>query len=245
VTTDFRIIQDNYLRTRDRIAAAAKTSCKSPDKIRVVVVSKGQSAELIRIAIKAGINLFGENYPEESVKKMEMMDFPAGLEWHMIGHVQSRKVDLVAQHFQFLHSLDSIKLAKRLDRVCDQEGKKLPVLLEFNLGGEPSKKGWIADQEQKWPALIEELVSLRDLPNLSVRGLMCMPPLGDQAESSRPYFIQTRKLQEYLTAQLPDLQWTELSMGTSLDYHIAVEEGATLVRIGTAILGTRTNLSHF
>jgi len=241
VTKELHIIQENYLRTLDRIAAAAKASGRSPEMIRLVVISKAQSVEVIKIAIQAGIKLFGENYPEEAVEKMETLGFPVDLEWHMVGHVQSRKVDLVAKHFQLLHSLDSLKLARRLDRSCGQEGKKLPVLLEFNIGGEASKNGWLANQEKKWPDLLDELVNLRDMPNLSVKGLMCMPPPADLAEISRSYFIKTRKLQDFLRTQLPDLQWTELSMGTSADYDIAVEEGATLIRVGTAILGTRTN----
>jgi hypothetical protein len=239
VNPDLHLIQDNYFRALDRIAVAAKAGGGSPDKIRLVVVSKGQSTEMIRIAMEAGIKIFGENYTKEAVEKMETLGFPIDVEWHMIGHVQSRKVNLAARHFQFLHSLDSLKLARQMDHSCGEEGKKLPVLLEINVGGEASKKGWIADHESKWPDMLEDLGKLRELSNLFVNGLMCMPPLTDQAESSRPYFIQTRKLQEFLKDQLPDLQWTELSMGTSLDYDIAVEEGATLVRVGTAILGSR------
>jgi hypothetical protein len=157
----------------------------------------------------------------------------------MIGHVQSRKAQLVAENFNLLHSLDSLKLAKRLDRFCSKAGRTLPVLLEFNVGGEDSKSGWLAGEKTLWPALLDEVAEIIALPNLQVRGLMTMPPLGETAEFSRPFFQKLKRLQEYLASQFPSATFTELSMGTSGDYEAAVQEGATLVRVGTAIVGTR------
>ncbi|MHB8777795.1 MAG: YggS family pyridoxal phosphate-dependent enzyme, partial [Anaerolineales bacterium] len=159
--------------------------------------------------------------------------------WHMIGHVQSRKAQLLAMNFNFLHSLDNLKLAKRLDRYCGEAGRNLPVLLEFNVGGEESKGGWLAWDETRWPELLAELAEIPALPNLKVRGLMTMPPLGENAEFSRPFFRKLKRLQEYLSTQFPQVDLSELSMGTSFDYEVAVEEGATFVRVGTAIVGAR------
>jgi pyridoxal phosphate enzyme (YggS family) len=172
------------------------------------------------------------------MKLQSMPEFSA-VEWHMIGHVQSRKAQLVAENFNLLHSLDSLKLAKRLDRFCGEAGRTLPVLLEFNVGGEDSKSGWLAGDESLWPALLDELSAVIALPNLHVRGLMTMPPLGETAEFSRPFFQRIKYLQVYLASQFPQSNFTELSMGTSGDYEVAVQEGATLVRVGTAIVGAR------
>jgi pyridoxal phosphate enzyme (YggS family) len=158
----------------------------------------------------------------------------------MIGHVQSRKAQLVAGNFNFMHSLDSLKLARRLDRFCGEAGRRLPVLLEFNVGGEESKSGWEASDESRWPGLVEEAAQVLALPNLQVRGLMSMPPLGETAEFSRPFFQKVRRLREFLAGQFPQADFSELSMGTSSDYEVAVEEGATFVRVGTAIVGPRS-----
>ena len=172
------------------------------------------------------------------MKIQSLPEFSA-VEWHMIGHVQSRKAQLVAENFNFLHSLDSLKLAKRLDRFCSEAGRTLPVLLEFNVGGEDSKSGWLAGDQALWPALLDELAAVIALPNLKVRGLMTMPPLGEAAEFSRPFFQRLKHLQAYLASQFSSADFTELSMGTSSDYEVAVQEGATLVRVGTAIVGAR------
>ena len=173
--------------------------------------------------------------------KIQYMGGVSAVEWHMIGHVQSRKAQLVAENFNFLHSLDSPKLAKRLDRFCRETGRSLPALLEFNLGGEDSKSGWPAGNEMLWPALLDEVAPILALPNLKVQGLMVMPPLGTTAEYSRPFFQKLKRLQEYLASQFPHTDFVELSMGTSNDYEVAVQEGATLVRVGTAIVGARQN----
>ena len=172
------------------------------------------------------------------MKLQSLREFSA-VEWHMIGHVQSRKAQLVAENFNLLHSLDSLKLATRLDRFCSEAKRVLPVLLEFNVGEEDSKSGWSAWNDEIWPALLVEISSVLALPNLKVRGLMAMPPLGETAEFSRVFFKRLKRLQEYLSLQLPQANFTELSMGTSGDYEVAVQEGATLVRVGTAIVGAR------
>ncbi|MBN8656286.1 MAG: YggS family pyridoxal phosphate-dependent enzyme [Anaerolineae bacterium] len=232
-------IRERYLKTLDVIASAAKRSGRSADAVQLVVVTKSQPVDVVRAAIEAGAVILGENYAEEGVTKIQSLSDFSAVEWHMIGHVQSRKAALIAQNFNFMHSLDSLKLAKRLDRFCGEFGRTLPVLLEFNVGGEASKGGWEASDETRWAGLADEIAEVIALPNLRVHGLMSMPPLGKSAESSRPYFKKLKRLQEFLTSQFRGADFAELSMGTSTDYEVAVEEGATFVRVGTAIVGPR------
>jgi PLP dependent protein len=232
-------IRERYLMTLDRIASAAKKAGRVPESVKLVVVTKAQPVEIVRAAIEAGADILGENYAEEGVTKLQSLREFSAVEWHMIGHVQSRKAQLVALNFNLVHSLDSLKLAKRLDRFSGEAGRQLPVLLEFNVGGEETKGGWSAWDEAQWQALLENVSEVLALPNLKVRGLMTMPPLGDTADFSRPFFQKLKRLQEYLAAHFPQSDFSELSMGTSFDYETAVEEGATFVRVGTAIVGPR------
>lgn len=232
-------IRERYLQTLDRIAIAAQSVGCDAESVKLVVVTKSQPVEVAQAVIEAGARFLGENYPEEGVMKLQSLREFSAVEWHMIGHVQSRKAQLVAGNFNFLHSLDGLKLAKRLDRFCNEANHFLPVLLEFNVGGEDSKSGWSASDEKNWPVLLDELAAVIALPNLKVRGLMTMPPLGQSAELSRPFFQKLKRLQSYLASQFTQVDFSELSMGTSADYEIAVQEGATLVRVGTAIVGAR------
>ena len=232
-------IRENYLAVLDQIAAAARRSQREPEQVRLVVVTKSQPLEVVRAAVEAGVRILGENYPEEGVTKIQSLAGQSGVEWHMIGHVQSRKARLVADHFALLHSLDSLKLARRLDRFAAEGERILPVLLEFNVGGEESKSGWDASQEAQWEKFFPEVESILALPHLRVQGLMTMPPLETDPQDARDYFRRLRSLRDRLASRFPQADWRELSMGTSADYPIAVEEGATLVRVGTAIVGAR------
>jgi len=232
-------IRERYLSTLDHIATAARKSGRSPEDIRLVVVTKSQPLEVAQAAIEAGARLLGENYPEEGVMKIQSLSGQSGVEWHMIGHVQSRKARLVADHFALLHSLDSLKLAQRLDRFAGEADRILPVLLEFNVGGEETKSGWNASDETRWDSFLPETQSLLNLPHLRVQGLMTMPPLETDPEDARRFFLRLRLLRDHLATQFPQANWRELSMGTSADFAVAVEEGATLVRVGTAIVGAR------
>ncbi len=232
-------IRENYQHVLDQIATAARKADRNVDEIRLVVVTKTQPVEIVRAAIEAGARILGENYPEEGVMKIQSLPEKTGVEWHMIGHVQSRKARLVADHFALLHSLDSLKLAGRLDRFAAEANRVLPVLLEFNVGGEESKSGWNAVDESQWNVFLPDVAELLDLPHVRVHGLMTMPPLGTEPEESRRYFQRLRRLRDHLAAQFPQADWHELSMGTSTDFEVAVEEGATLVRVGTAIVGVR------
>jgi pyridoxal phosphate enzyme (YggS family) len=232
-------IRENYLSTLDQIATAARRSGRAPQDVRLVVVTKSQPLEVVQAAIEAGVRLLGENYPEEGVTKIQSLPRQTGVEWHMIGHVQSRKARLVAEHFELLHSLDSLKLAQRLDRFAAEQDRVLPVLLEFNVGGEESKAGWDASDDARWHAFLPDVGAILDLPNLRVHGLMTMPPLETDPNDARRFFQRLRLLRDHLASAFPQADWRELSMGTSADYPVAVEEGATLVRVGTAIVGAR------
>jgi len=232
-------IRENYFNTLNQIAEAAHKSKRNPDEVRLVVVTKSRPLEIVHAAIEAGVQILGENYPEEGLMKIQSLSGESGVEWHMIGHVQSRKARLVADHFALLHSLDSLKLAQRLNRFAAEHDHILPVLLEFNVGSEESKFGWNASDKSQWDAFLPEIASLLDLPNLRVHGLMTMPPLGMEPEDSRRFFQRLRQLRDHLAVQFHKTDWRELSMGTSADYGVAVEEGATLVRVGTAIVGAR------
>ncbi len=232
-------IRERYLSTLEKISDAANTAGRDPESVKLVVVTKAQPVEVAHAAIEAGARYLGENYPEEGVAKLQLLREFSAVEWHMIGHVQSRKAQLVAVNFNYLHSLDSLKLAARLDRFCGEANRTLPVFLEFNVGGEESKSGWPAWDETRWPALVDEIAKVITLPNLQVRGLMTMPPLGSTPDFSRPFFQRLRRVQGFLSSQFPQVRFDELSMGTSSDYEAAVLEGATLVRVGTAIVGPR------
>jgi len=231
-------IRSRYRSVLDRITAAALRSGRRADSVRLVVVSKAQPVEVVRAALAAGIRTFGENYVEEALEKMSALR-ENSVEWHMIGHLQSRRAGEVARSFDLLHSLDSLKLANRLHRFCDLLGKKLPVLLEFNVSGEESKFGFPAWRESEWPSLEADIGAITQLPGLQVKGLMTMPPYFDDPDRTRPFFRRLKSLQAFLSARFPQVEWAELSMGTSVDFIAAVEEGATFVRVGTAILGPR------
>jgi pyridoxal phosphate enzyme (YggS family) len=239
--TDDRVvrIRENYRHAGERIHEALSRAGRPADSVRIVVVTKGQPLEVVRDAIQAGAVLLGENYAEEAVTKIDALGH-SGVEWHMIGHVQSRKAGLVAEHFQMMQSLDSLKLAGKLEQCCARIGKTLPILLEFNVSGEESKFGFPAWEVARWPDLVPVLKGLLGFPHLKLSGLMTMPPFYEEAEKTRPFFKRLRQLQGFLSEQFPSLRLSELSMGTSVDYVTAVEEGATMVRIGTALVGPRS-----
>lgn len=232
-------IKKNLEIINQRVEKAAEKSGRQSKDIQVVVVTKLQSAEVIKAAIEAGVTVFGENYPEEAEGKIIQISNP-DVQWHMVGHLQSRKVKIIANHFSYLHSLDSVKLAEKLNRQLEGSHKKLPVLLELNVGGEESKFGWPAGELLQWENLLPDVETLSGFQNLEITGLMTMPPINIDLDKSRHYFRQLREIGEYFSKHCPISSWKELSMGTSNDFECAIEEGATFVRIGQAILGQRT-----
>lgn len=232
-------IAENFNRVSDRLEAAAASVGRTGEQVRLVVVTKGHPIEIVHRAIEAGAKYLGENYVEESLPKIATVDKARGVEWHMIGHVQSRKARKVCEHFDWVQSVDSLRLATRLDRFASEAGKKLPILLECNVSGEETKYGWTAWNELEWGDLADEISPILEMSNLNLRGLMTMPPFFSNPEQARPYFVRLQKLRDYLSTKFPDNNWHELSMGMSADYEVAILEGATIVRIGTAILGKR------
>lgn len=235
-------ILQNYRQVLQQIGEVAISAGRDPQAIKLVVVTKGHPLESVQSAIEAGARFFGENYAEEGAAKKLACAGVAGLEWHMIGHIQSRKARLVAQHFDWLHSLDSLKLALRLDRFAAELGRKIPLLLECNVSGEQTKFGLPAWDETRWEQLLPEVSRMAALANLELRGLMTMAPYFDEPEPARPYFSRLRRLQAFFSRRLPQVRWDELSMGMSGDFTVAIQEGATILRIGTAILGPRPGM---
>ncbi len=233
-------IKARYLNVQEQIAQAARQSGRAPETVRLVVVTKAQPLPVVRAAAEAGVCILGENYAEEALDKILALRQGFAVEWHMIGHVQSRKAALVARNFDMLHSLDSLKLATRIDRFLAESDRKMPVLLEANVSGEQSKYGWPAWDEERWPDLLPGFEKILALPSLQVRGLMTMPPYFEDPERTRPFFRHLWNLREFLRKELPQANWQELSMGTSVDFVAAVQEGATYVRVGQAILGERS-----
>jgi PLP dependent protein len=232
-------LKSNYLQVLDRIEEAAHRAGRDPQSVRLVVVTKTQTIETVRSLISAGAVYLGENYADEAVEKINAVGQDPSLEWHMVGHVQSRKARLVCEHFHYLHSLDRLKLARGLSKCLKEQGRKLPVLLECNTSGEQTKQGWPAWDESRWPELEEPLAEIMQLPELDVRGLMTMAPYFDEQDRARPYFERLRRLADFLRSRFPQSAWQELSMGMSGDFEAAIQEGATWVRIGSAILGDR------
>jgi len=226
-------VPENLKLVQDRIAAAAKRAGREPSSVRLVTVTKTIDHDRIRQAAAAGATILGENRVQEAKEKIEALGPIAS--WHLIGHLQTNKAKYAVKLFDLIHSVDNIELAKELDRQAGKIGKKQNVLVEVNIAGEASKAGKAVRDS---PALVREVVQLK---NLSVQGLMTMPPFSDDPEASRPYFRALRELAEAIAKEnISGVSMRELSMGMSGDFEVAIEEGATLVRVGTAIFGERT-----
>ena len=217
---------------------AASRSGRETDGIRIVGVTKSHPYEVVVAAHEAGLTLIGENRVEEALVKKAASNGLADLEWHMIGHIQSRKSKTVVEVFDAVHSVDRAKIADRLNRDAEHAGIRLPILLECNVSGEASKWGWQLTEQDSWPEIVQEFSRIQNLANLEVQGLMTMAPMAADPERVRPVFERLRHLRDYLRQAVPG-DWTELSMGMTEDYAVAVEEGATLLRIGRAIFGPR------
>ncbi len=233
------IIQANYARVVEQTAAAARLSGRQPEQVHLVVVTKTQPIDVIEWVVQAGATHLGENYVEEAVPKIEALAGDQSIHWHMVGHVQSRKAENVCAYFQYVHSVDSVKLAERLSRFACEKGKSLVAWLEFNPGGEESKSGWNIAQKDQWELVLPDINKIVSLPGLRVCGLMGMPPYSLDPEASRPYYRLLKDLQRYIIDQLHLSDFAELSMGMSGDFGVAIQEGATWIRVGQAILGPR------
>jgi pyridoxal phosphate enzyme (YggS family) len=229
-------IAENIFATRERIAAAAKRAGRRPEEIALMAVSKTHPPERIREAYAAGLRLFGENRVQEFAGKAGALTDLAEAEWHMIGHLQTNKALKAAELFRAVDSVDSVKLAEKLDSAARSLGKKLSVLVEINVGGETAKSGVAPDSRE----LEELLLAAPRFEALQFLGLMTVPPFTDDPEGARPYFRKLRKLRSVVAARkLPAIEMAVLSMGMSHDFEVAIEEGSTCVRVGTAIFGER------
>ncbi len=220
----------NLGRVREQIAAAAEKSGRAADAVELIAVSKTHPAEKVQAAAEAGQVLFGESRVQEARAKIPLL--PSRLRWHFIGHLQKNKIRHALPLFEMFHGVDSLALAQDMERIADEDGLQPRVLLEVNVAGEASKHGFTPE------AIRRDLEAVLSLGRLTVEGLMTIPPLAPEAEASRRYFVALRELRDELETDF-DLQLPQLSMGMSGDYAVAIEEGATLVRVGTAIFGER------
>jgi hypothetical protein len=223
-------IAANLGRVREQIAQAALRSGRSPNDIELVAVSKAHPAEMVEAAAQAGQTLFGESRVQEARAKIPLLS--SRLRWHFIGHLQKNKIRQALPLFELMHGIDSLALAEDLQRIADEEGVHPHVLLQVNLAGEASKHGFAPE------ALRRDLEAILALGRLTIGGLMTIPPIAPEPEASRRYFVGLRELRDQLETEF-GLHLRELSMGMSGDYPIAIDEGATLVRVGTAIFGER------
>lgn len=239
-------IAENISRVRDDIANACVRAKRNPDDITLVAVSKKKPVEAISAAIEAGLLHFGENRVEEAESKIPLINAQAEVKptWHMIGHIQSRKAKVIVPLFDMVQSVDRLKIAHKLSELAQAADKILPVLIEVNISGEAAKDGfdvsnWQSKAEQK-ERFWQEMQIMLSLPNLEIRGLMTMAPFYDEVERTRPVFAGLAELQKALRTDF-GIVLADLSMGMSNDYSIAIEEGATIVRIGRAIFGSRNS----
>jgi pyridoxal phosphate enzyme (YggS family) len=224
-------VPENLERVRAQIREAAKKSGRSTDDIELVAISKTHEAEKVRAAFDAGQQLFGESRVQEARAKIPLL--PSATRWHFVGRLQRNKIRHALPLFELFHSVDSVELARDMNRIAEEEGLRPRILLEVNVAGEGSKIGFAPEN------LLDQMETLLALPRLTIEGLMTIPPLAPEAEASRKYFAKLRELREQFAAQF-QVSLPHLSMGMTGDFIVAIEEGATLVRVGTAIFGKRT-----
>jgi len=226
-------IAENIARVQERIAAACRRAGRATSDVKLLAVTKTVAPDRIRLAYEAGLRDFGENRVQEAAAKRPALS-DLTVTWHLIGHLQSNKAKPARELFHWIHSVDSLHLAERLHRAAVSSGDRLPVLLEVNLGGETTKSG--VGENEVMP-LAEQLASLE---TLEIRGLMVIPPFFEDPEQARPFFQRLRQLARGVEARgIPNVSIEQLSMGMSHDFEVAIEEGATMVRVGTAIFGPR------
>jgi pyridoxal phosphate enzyme (YggS family) len=230
-------IAENIRHVHERIAAAARRAGRNPQEITLLAVSKTFPAEHIRQAYEAGVCIFGENRVQEFSAKAEAVRELRDAQWHMIGHLQTNKAAKAVELFSAVDSVDSLKLAEKLNLAAQKIGKKLGVQIEVNLGGEEAKSGIAPDK----PELELILQAAPQLEHLAIQGLMTIPPFTEDPQQARPYFRKLRELRDKIASRkLPGISMETLSMGMSHDFEVAIEEGSTCVRVGTAIFGERT-----
>jgi len=244
MTETRQTIASNLAAVQQRLAEAARRGGRSPQEITLVAVTKTVPLPSILIAYALGLRDFGENRVQEAAAKIAGARPQAtDIRWHLVGHLQTNKAKAAVELFDFIQSVDSLHLAEALERRAQVAGRRLPVLLEVNVSGEASKSGFAAagTGPAAWrEALLPAVERLLALPHLDVQGLMTIAPLASDAEQARPYFRALRQLRDELQQRFPQTSWRHLSMGMTDDFEVAIEEGATIVRLGRAIFGERT-----
>src|SRR5581483_6823288 len=236
----FMGIPENIAQVQERIKLAARRAGRKTEEITLMAVSKTFPADAIREAYAAGLRTFGENRVQEFSSKAGAVRDLAGAEWHLIGHLQSNKAAKAAELFRAVDSVDSVRLAEKLNAAAEKLAKKLPVLVEVNVGAQSAKSGLAPESAE----LQELLRAAERLPHLEFRGLMTIPPFTDDPNGARPYFRKLRELRSRIAAHQPAISMDVLSMGMSHDFEVAIEEGSTCVRLGTVIFGERTKAGH-
>jgi pyridoxal phosphate enzyme (YggS family) len=225
-------VADNLSAVKERIAKAAARAGRDPQGITLVAVTKTVPVERIREGIDAGQRVFGENRVQEAQDKVEALGHD--VQWHLIGHLQRNKVKFVCDLFEVIHSVDRLSLAQDISVHATRHGIVMPILIQVNIGDETTKSGVAASETL---ALVQQVATL---PHVAIQGLMCVPPAVDIAEHARPYFVKLRTLAEQIARQrIPNVTMSTLSMGMSHDFEVAIEEGATMIRVGSAIFGPR------
>jgi pyridoxal phosphate enzyme (YggS family) len=230
-------IADNLARVQEQIAAAARQAGRVASEITLVAVTKTRSPAEMRAAYAAGVRHLGENRVEEMAEKRPQLELE-GVTWHMVGHLQRRKAGQAVELFDIVHSVDSVRLARRLDSLAAERGLVLPILIEVNVSGEESKYGFRLAEREALDAAVAEIVALS---HLRVDGLMTVAFVARNPEEVRPVFVRLRQMRDELRARFPAGDWRHLSMGMTDDFGVAIQEGATMVRVGRAIFGPRAH----
>ncbi len=223
---------------RERINQSALKSGRDPECIDLVVVTKGKSAAVIKNLVELGVTRIGESYLKEALFKQEILkDYE--IDWHMIGSIQQKKAKKIIYNFNTIHSVDRLSLTIELQKIAQQVSKKLSIYLELNVSGESTKHGWAIRSENDYTVLIQDFERILGMPALSVRGLMTIAPYSSNPENSRSCFRKLKKIRDILSDRFPQVNDLGLSMGMSGDFEVAVQEGATILRVGSAIVGGR------
>jgi len=237
-SSEAKLIRERIEQIQERIDKSAQRAGRNPAEIELIAVTKEKSAAVVKSLSENGITKIGESYLSEALFKINILsDYK--LEWHMIGNIQHGKETQIALNFAEVHSVDRLQIAETLNKKAKQFDRILPVYLEFNVSGEDTKHGWSAWKESQWEQMLPELDRVMDLPSLEIKGLMTMAPYSVNPEDARPIFQKLRKLGNYLSRNYPTANLNGFSMGMSGDFEIAIEEGATVLRIGSALVGHR------
>ena len=231
-------IEENIEKVRTRIYKAARRCGRDSSDISLVAITKQKPATIIKALAENGIKKIGESYLQEAVFKIDILG-DLDIEWHMVGNIQRGKEKHIVSRFDLVHSVGAKRTAQELSKYASLANKTLPVFLELNVSGESTKQGWEIRDNIRLERLLPEFEEILDYSSLHVKGLMTMAPYSSNPEDARPYFKRMREIREFLSSALPTADFNDLSMGMSGDFEVAIEEGATVVRIGTALVGPR------